>query len=275
MKVTFLFLLLILNLIPATVSGSFEHHSPDARVEAMGGAGVALENSPFGIFYNPASRAAEKNRSAGISYALPFGQSSFDSFYGTLQTNALSFDRNGCAGISWLNYGSSLYNETFTFLTYATKVAGPLRAGISAGILDRDTAEKGSESTLGVNLGVLTSLSSSVNLGASIFNLNRPETGKNGENAPSTSFAGLAYKPSTDIVLNAVIEKREKKDARLRAGGEVRVFSFLNLRAGFTTGPSTFSGGAGFIFESLQGDIALVHHPELGTGSWYTMRIAF
>lgn len=275
MKVTSLFLLLTLNLIPATAFGSFEHRSPDARVEAMGGAGVALENPPFGIYYNPASSAADKNRSAGISYALPFGQSSFDSFYGTLQTNALSFDRNGSAGISWLNYGSSPYNETFTYLTYSTKVAGPLRAGISAGLLDRDTAAKESESTLGINLGVLATLSSSLNLGASIFNLNRPETGTNGENAPSTSFAGMAYKPSTGIVLNAVVEKQEKKDARLRAGGEVRVLSFLNLRAGFTTEPSTFSGGAGFIFKSVQGDIALVRHPELGTGSWYTMRIVF
>lgn len=270
-----LFLITFYTCSANPVLGSFEHRGPDARIEAMGGAGVALENAPFGTFYNPASKVIGNDRSAGISYALPFGRSSLDSFYGTLQIGTLPFDRNGSAGISWQHYGSSLYSETSTFATYSTKVAGAVRAGISAGLLERDSSEKGSESALGVNLGVLAAISPYLNLGISIFNLNRPETGNGKENAPSTTFAGISYKPANSILVNAAMEKQEKKDARIRTGGEVRVLPFLNLRAGFATGPSTFSGGAGFIFDNIRGDIGFVRHPDLGTGSWYTMRIAF
>ena len=275
MRLPALFFLMIFCTCTSSAFGSFEHRGPDARVEGMGGVGVALDNPPFGSFYNPASDAPGNVRAIGISYALPFGNSSLDSFYGTLQTGSLPFDRNGSAGISWQHYGSSLYSETCTYATYSTKVAGPVRAGISGGFLEKDSSEKGSESTLGINLGVLAAVSPYLNIGASIFNLNRPETGKKQENAPSTTFAGMAYKPADNIVVSTVIEKQEKQDARLRTGGEVRVLNFLNLRAGFATNPSTFTGGAGFIFGNFRGDIGLVRHPELGTGSWYTMRALF
>ena len=268
-----LFFLTIFFTFTAPIYGSFEHHGPDARIEAMGGAGVALENHAFGPFYNPASATADDVRAIGISYALPFGESSFDSFYGTVQTSAVPFDRNGSAGFSWQHYGSSLYSETRTYATYSTSVAGPVRAGMSAGLLERNSGKNGSGSVPGINLGLFAALSPYLNLGASAFNINRPEIGK--ENVPSTTFAGLAYKPAGNIVLNAVLEKQEKKEARLLTGGEVRVLKFLNLRAGFATAPSTFSGGAGFILDNVQGDIGIVRHPELGTGSWYTMRVSF
>ncbi len=273
MRSRILFFLTFFCTCTATAFGSFEHRGPDARVEAMGGAGVALENTPFGPLYNPALSAVGDERSAGISYALPLGQSSIDSFYGVINTNALPFDRNGSAGISWQHYGSSLYSETCTYFSYSTTITGPVRAGVSAGLLERNSAKNLSGSAPGINAGLFATLSPYMNLGVSIFNLNRPEIRK--EKVPSTVFAGISCKPADNIVVNAVMEKQEKKDARLQTGGEIRVWKFLSLRAGFTTGPSTFSGGAGLIFNNVRGDIALVRHPELGTGAWYTMRVSF
>lgn len=255
--------------------GSFEHRSTDARVEAMGGAGTALSNPPFGPLYNPASGASGNTSSAGISYALPFGKSSFDIFHGSFQTATLPFDKNGSIGISWQHYGSSRYNETCTYAFYSTIIAEKIRAGISAGILQKDSALQGSSSAPGINLGVLASLSPSLNVGASVFNLNRVETGPEKEKAPLTTFAGMMYKPGKNIVFSAAVEKHESYDARLRTGGEYTIFSFLSLRAGFSTAPSTFTGGAGIIAGRIRGDLAFVRHPELGTGSWYTMRISF
>lgn len=270
----FLFLALFF-LLPTDAFGSFEHRGPDARIEAMGGAGAALENPPFGPFYNPAAGNRSNGSSAGISYALPFGESSFDSFYGILQTGTLPFDRNGSASISWQHYGSSLYSESCTYATYSTKITGAVRAGASVGLLQRDSPGRGTESAIGINLGVLTTFSPLVKLGASVFNLNKPESGRGNENAPMTAFAGASYKPAGNIIVSAAMEKPEKKETRLLTGGEVRILKFLSLRAGFATGPSTFSGGVGIMFKNVQGDISLVRHPELGTGSWYTMRVAF
>lgn len=273
MRSSILFSFVIFFIFTIRAYGSFEHHGPDARIESMGGAGVALENPAFGPFYNPAAGTADNVRSIGLSYALPFGKSQFDSFSASLQTSVIPFDKNGSAGISWQHYGSALYSETRAYITYSTSVAGPVRAGISAGLLERNSEGNSSGSVPGINLGVLASLSRSLSVGASIFNMNRPEIGR--ENVPSTTFAGMTYKPAENIAINAVLEKEEKKETRFRTGGEVRVLKFLNLRAGFATAPSTFSGGTGFIFNNVRGDIGIVRHPELGTGSWYAMRILF
>jgi len=258
-----------------TALGSFEHRGPDARVEAMGGAGCALENDPFSSFYNPASRGGVDARSAGISYAIPFGNSTLDSFYASVSTSDLPFDRNGNAGISHHYFGSSIYRETSSFFTYSTRIAGPVRAGFSAGLLERGTGENNPVSALGINLGAIAILSPSLDAGIACFNVNRPDTGEGGEKAPLTSFFGASYRPAENIVLTAAAEKQENRSFRLRSGGEVRVASFLFLRAGFTTDPSTFSGGAGFRYKGLQGDITLKRHPELGTGTWYTMKAFF
>ncbi len=241
----------------------------------MGGAGIALENPPFAMLHNPASGGNGEGWSAGISYAVPFGESSLDSFHGVVYTSDLPFDRDGSAGISWQHYGSSFYRETATYLTYATTIAGPVRAGVSAGLLERDTAIVGPDSALGINVGALAVLSSSLNFGIAAFNMNRPDIGGSGEKAPAISFAGASYRPADNVILTVMVENREDTDARLRSGGEAWVLSFLALRAGFTTGPSTFSGGAGFIFKKIQGDLSVVRHPELGTGTWYTMRVSF
>ena len=275
MKLRVLLLTMSLCVSATTALGSFEHRGPDARVEAMGGAGVALANNPFGLFYNPASGNFGNDLSAGISYAVPFGNNALDSFYGVIDTGRLPFDRNGSAAISCQYYGSSLYRETSTFFTYSTKLAGPVHTGISAGLLERDAGDTGSESALGINLGALAFLSPDLNLGVAFLNVNRPDTGDGGEKAPFTTLAGTSYRPVDAIVLAAGVEKQEDKEIRLRSGGEVRVISSLTLRAGFTTAPSTFSGGAGFTFKNFQADFSLVRHPELGTGSWYTVRASF
>ena len=89
------------------------------------------------------------------------------------------------------------------------------------------------------------------------------------------AIKAAGYKPGKDIVFSAVVEKHESYDARLRTGGEYTIFPFLSLRAGFSTAPSTFTGGAGIIAGRIRGDLAFVRHPELGTGSWYTMRVSF
>lgn len=108
MKSRILFLTMILCAAATTALGSFEHRGPDARLKAMGCAGVALANSPFELYYNPASGNFEDNLSAGISCAAPFGKNTPDSFYVVIGTGCLPFDRNGSAGISCQYYVSSL-----------------------------------------------------------------------------------------------------------------------------------------------------------------------
>ncbi len=255
--------------------GSFENRGMSARIEAIGGAGTALNDAPFGHLYNPASGAGSERRAAGFSYALPFGGPEFDSFTGSFQTGEIPFDKNACAALSWQHYGSAVYQETTLYASLSTKVAGTLRAGMSAGLLKRHAQGKEDHTAPGINLGLLASLSPSLDLGLSIFNLNRPATGSGSEKAPLRGSAGFAYRPSGTLALGATLEKQEENNIRLRAGSEFRVLRSLYLRAGFSTQPSTVTGGAGFAFGHIRGDLALVHHPELGTGSWYTIRVSF
>ncbi len=254
--------------------GSFEKRGIDARAEAMGGAGTALYGS-FGHLYNPASIDGSGTHAAGFSYALPFGQRDFDSFTGSFESGNLPFDRNAGAALSWQHYGSPLYNETSLYASFATKVWGKLRGGISAGMLKRHAEGKEEQTVAALNLGLLAALSPSLNLGISVFNLNRPGTGSGNEKAPITGSAGIAYKPLDTVTLGACLEKQQENRISLKTGGEISVFGHLYLRAGFSTEPSTVSGGAGLAFGDFMGDVAFIRQPELGTGSICTIRVSF
>ncbi len=275
MRTRILPLIILLCAFSEKASGSFAFNKPDARVQAMGGAGVALENPPFGVLNNPASGVTGETWFAGVSYAIPFHEESFDSFHGILYKSGLPFDRDGNAGISWQRYGSSSYRETSTQISYSTKIAGSFRAGISAGILELHTDSNGSDSSVGISIGALAPVSPFVNLGFALLNVNRPKTGNGNETVPSKIVAGASYRPEKSVLLTAEMEKMESRTPRIRAGGEVKILPFMALRAGVTTEPSTFSGGTGFIFGNIQGDFSLVRHPELGTGTWYTIRAMF
>lgn len=253
---------------------SFGFRGADARIEAMGGAGVAVNGTPFGIFYNPAAGGGEKRGAAGLAYSVPFGETSLETFHAAVMKNHLPFDSEACAALSYQRHGYDPYRETSVHAMYSTTVTGPLRAGIAAGLLERD-AGAASSSTFGLDLGFLAAISESFSLGGAVFNLNSPEIGESGESVPATAFAGLAYRPAGGALLSAAVESRKNSSARLHSGGEVRLLPYLALRAGFTTNPGTVTGGLGFTAGDLAGDIAVVRHPDLGTGAWYAMSVSF
>ncbi len=269
-----LLLLTLFFLDTAEAEASFRQRGPDARIEAMGGAGVALEIPAFGICYNPASGGASEG-GAAVSYSIPFGDASLKTLHAAISENNLPFDRKGGASLSYRRYGSDAYRETSVYAGYSTTIAGRLRAGIAAGILDRDSGNGGSSSALGLDIGLLAGISDSFTLGASVRNLNRPKIGDSRETVPAAVFAGAAYRPADDVLLTVAVENGERSDTRIRSGGEVRVLRFLRLRAGFSTHPRIITGGAGFTYRTVEGDVAVVRHPDLGTGAWYTARIPF
>ena len=253
---------------------SFRHRGPDARIEALGGAGVALEVPAFGICYNPASGGVTGG-GAAISYSIPFGDASLKTLHAAIAENDLPFDRNGGASLSYRRYGSDAYRETSVHAGYSTTIAGRLRAGIAAGILERDSEHGSSSSALGLDIGFLAGISDSFSLGASARNLNRPKIGDSGETVSAAVVAGAAYRPADEVLLTVTVENGERSDTKIRSGGEVRVLSFLRLRAGFSTHPRTVTGGVGFTYRAVEGNVAVVRHPDLGTGAWYTARILF
>ncbi|ASQ91156.1 hypothetical protein CHL67_09725 [Prosthecochloris sp. GSB1] len=260
--------------VTSRADASFSFRGADARIEAMGGAGVALNGAPFGIVYNPAAGGGGKRGAAGIAYSVPFGEASLETFHAAIVKNHLPFDRDACAALSYQRHGYEPYRETAVRASYSKAVTGPLRAGVTAGLLERD-AGKTSSSAFGLDLGFLAVISDSFSIGGAAFNLNSPEIGESGETVTAITFAGAAYRPADGVLLTAAVENRENSDARLHSGGEVLLLRDVALRAGFTTNPETVTGGVGFTTGDLTGDIAVVRHPDLGAGAWYAMSVTF
>ena len=203
----------LLCLDAAEAEASFRQRGPDARIEAMGGAGVALETSAFGICYNPASGGADGG-SAAISYSIPFGDTSLKTLHAAIAENDLPIDRKGGVSLSYRRYGSDAYRETSVHAGYSTTITGRLRAGIAAGILERDSEHGSSSSAPGLDIGLLAGISDSFSLGASARNLNRPKIGDSGETVPAAVVAGAAYRPADEVLLTVAVENRERSDTR-------------------------------------------------------------
>ncbi len=233
-----------------------------ARSSALGYASTALTTTS-GVYANPATPA---RRSRGVSSffvresfglsALRYGSvsSTWPVAWGSLSAGASTFGGDGYREVHYslgyargLSFGTS--RRTYVGLTgryYHTRIDGYGAAG-----------------AMGVHLGLLLPLLSSLHLGAHATNVNGPSLVE-GEPLPQTLSVGLQYRVGDDLRVLADVFKDRAFPSAVRGGLEVRPLSLLALRAGVTTAPTRFTGGVGLHLDWLQAHVAAEQHAELG-----------
>jgi hypothetical protein len=254
---------------------AFEHVPADARSAAMGGATIAVPGGPFSLFYNPALMTLTSGRTLGLSYDLPYGDPDMQSSAAGIVFSRLPFDQSGALGIGMKRYGSDRYHETSGIAAYARNLEGKINAGVSIAWKSREIQSFGSDSVIGINLGLTAELLPGLVFGFSTLNVNTPSIGKDKEALPQSTFFGASYRLTSDILLAATVEADPDYPLRLLTGSEIQVLRHLSLRAGVATNPSVFSGGAAFGTEKVKANIAVAQHSELGTSTFYTVEVAF
>ncbi len=233
-----------------------------ARADALGNSTTASE-SAAGVHANPASRALVEDATAVFYARQNFGLSVLR--YGASHVT-VPFDW-GAVSTGASTFGFEEYREVHLSAGYARSVQfGTSRAahfGLTTRYYHTSIANYGSAGALGLNLGFVIRLLRSLRLGAHATNVNGSRLVKE-EPLPRTLAIGLSYQALRRVQVLVDVFKDVRFPTSVRGGIEVFPVSSLALRAGVTTAPVRFMGGAGVRLGPFRADVAAEQHQELG-----------
>lgn len=255
MEKRILFLLILLN------ANLFSQFQPGARQNAMGFAFTSIADDHWSIFYNPAGISKIENVSAGVFYSpAPFGLNELATGSAVI-TKKFSF---GNLGLAFNTYGFDLFRESKISLAFAKLFFPEFQFGFNITYYSLNIQNYGSDYSVGINLGVLSSLSENLQLGFSTKNLNRPTYGVNKEKLSQTFSGGISYKPVNNLLIALELEKEVRYPFNFKTGLEYWLIKYLALRFGFNTEPNNFTGGIGINYSNFQFNYAFISNNYLG-----------
>lgn len=233
-----------------------------ARRTAMGSAYTGITGDFWQLFSNPAGLGGLPGMQAGAAVERRFLMSSLNSgAFGF----AMPFKERHAFGVYGATNGFDLYMESRIGLSYATTILEKVNIGARFNYLRTSIQSYGNAGAPVLDFGVITPISKSLSLGASVYNANLASLDKElNEDIPTVLSIGVVYLPSDKVTLVADFEKHINFDLDIRGGAEYRINKTLSARAGFTTNPVSVNMGAGLNFNQLQIDISNSHHADLG-----------
>ncbi|CBH24653.1 hypothetical protein [Salinibacter ruber] len=233
-----------------------------ARASALGYASTALTTAS-GVHGNPAAAARRSHRVVSFFAREAFGLSALR--YGSVAGTWPAAWGSVSGGAS--TFGGDGYREVHYSLGYARGLSFGTSRHVHLGLTGRYYHTRidgyGSTGAVGLHLGLLLPLLSSLDLGAHATNVNGPSLVE-GEPLPQTLSVGLQYRAGDALRVLVDVFKDRAFPAVLRGGLEVRPLSLIALRAGVTTAPTRFTGGIGLHLGWLQAHVAAEQHAELG-----------
>lgn len=233
-----------------------------ARASALGYASTALTTAS-GVHGNPAVAARCSHRVVSFFAREAFGLSALR--YGSVAGTWPAAWGSVSGGAS--TFGGDGYREVHYSLGYARGLSFGTSRHVHLGLTGRYYHTRidgyGSTGAVGLHLGLLLPLLSSLDLGAHATNVNGPSLVE-GEPLPQTLSVGLQYRAGDALRVLVDVFKDRAFPAALRGGLEVRPLSLIALRAGVTTAPTRFTGGIGLHLGWLQAHVAAEQHAELG-----------
>jgi hypothetical protein len=286
----FSFFLVCSNLLPAT-SAVAQGNGPGvrgARAAALGNASVALAGEAWSMGNNAAGLGEIRQASVGfyaenryfssalnvgaLTVALPLGRTAAPA--GPTTDNAATplaapaannWARHGVVAFEAQRFGGQLYNETRVGAGYGYRF-GQISLGGRVDMLQVSIEGLGSRRVLlGTLAGQIEVVPQRLSFGASLYNLSQTRLASyQDERVPTVLKAGLAYRPSTQVLLVVETEKDVERDANFKAGLEYRPVPVLAARLGLATLTEQASAGVGLLAGTFQIDYAAAFQQALG-----------
>jgi hypothetical protein len=259
-----------------------------ARAAALGNASVALAGEVWSMGNNAAGLGEIQQPTVGfyaenryfspalnvgaLTVALPVGRTPGAAFAtdGTAPTQALAtpaqgWARHGVVALEAQRFGGQLYNETRLGAGYGYRF-GQISLGGRIDLLQVSIEGLGSRRVvLGTLGGQIEVVPQRLSFGASLYNLSQTRLASyQDERVPTVLKAGLAYRPSTQVLLVVETEKDVERDANFKAGLEYRPVPVLAARLGLATLSEQASAGVGLLAGTFQIDYAAAFQQALG-----------
>ncbi|HOI31648.1 MAG TPA: hypothetical protein PLC47_02690 [Bacteroidales bacterium] len=265
--------LLLLSLLISGDLAAVEGTGPvGGRTAGMGNASVALSDF-WSIHNNPAGIASQKNIAVGIAYQNRFMMQAL-----SLQSAGIvAPTKIGVLGLSFNQFGYSLYKEQKLGLAYARDFGKVLRIGLQLDYFSTSFSDAYEKfQAISFELGVQYDVNEKLTAGAYLFNPGKVRLSEyTDERLPVILRFGLAYQFSDQLVGTAEIEKDFDREASIRAGLEYYVLKKFFVRAGINTQPGIFTFGTGFDLGPVRIDLAGNLHHVLGTSIQSSLIIQF
>lgn len=248
-----------------------------ARAAALGNSSVALAGEVWAVANNAAGLGEITRTTVGfygenryfssalnvaaLNVALPLGKISTDATV----PGARPWAKNGVVGLEAQRYGGSLYNETRLGAGYGYRL-GLISLGGRVDVLQVSIEGLGSRRVFFASLGGQTEIvPKRLSLGAYIYNLNQAKLASyQDERVPTVLKAGLAYRPTDQVLLTVETEKDVERDANFKAGLEYRPVAVLAARIGLASLTEQASAGIGLRFGGFELDYAAAFQQALG-----------
>jgi hypothetical protein len=253
----------------------FDTMDVSSKARGMGGAWTANAFDATAVFYNPACMPEIGATDAYATYFKPNTQS----FTG-LTFLAFSFPlRSGqSVGISYRGFGVEyegvdLLNESTLSVAYALSLLKDIHTALYIGSTvnvyslefgSSGGQELGSQTTAGVDVGVLGVLRDRTRIGLLMHNVNQPSVGKViSEPLPQWVSAGISYKPYFGVVTELDVRSVRGEDVEVHMGMQFDVTDYFAMRFGFQTQPNSLTGGLSVGIEPVKIDYSYSSHSVL------------
>ena len=277
----YIILLLSSGLIAQVVS---EHLYYGPSSLAMAGSDVATPRQSWSIFTNPAGIAEQKGLALVAGTESLFGQEYFDHSLIGLQFRLSGY---GSFGLSIENFsvdynGNSLSKETAVGIHQGILLRTDRNStisfgyglksytvdyGLSAGVSGdgSDGIDLGSQSSWGLDIGLLASLADRIRFGAKAFNINSPTLGEanSAVRLPQRAQVGIAFSPYDLVWTTASLTKSVGHPTHFHSGMSYEIQDNIFLKAGMQTNPNRFATGFGVYIKKVRIDYGLITHPVL------------
>ena len=271
-----------------------EHLYYGASSLSMAGSDIAIPKSSWSVFVNPAGIAEQKTLSLVAGTESLFGQEYFNhSFLGV----QFRVPRAGSFGLSIEDFsvdysGNTLSRETAIGIHQGIMLRSDRNSiisfgygiksytvdyGSSAGVSGdgSDGIELGSQSSWGVDIGLLASLAERVRFGARAFNINSPTLGdaNSAVRLPQRAQVGIAFSPYDLVWTTAALTKSSGQPTHFHGGMSYNIVDNVFLRAGVMTNPNRFATGFEFIVKKIRINYGFMTHPVLPLSHQFSIEV--
>jgi hypothetical protein len=198
-----------------------------------------------------------------------FAMTSFDNRFSMIGFNTVSagivgVNKWGIAnGLTISQFGSEQYRETNLSLGASHKL-GNVSIGLRANYFQMAIEGLGTRRKIILEFGGVMQLTSSLWLGAHIYNFNQARVADfQDERLPVVMKAGVSYRPTEKLMLNIETEKDIYFPQTFKAGLAYKILPPLTIRTGISTQPFISSYGVEFTYYAFGFLYTLNTHPQL------------
>lgn len=245
----------------------FENKDYGSRSLALSGSYVALANSGWTIYSNPAGLTLLSAFETGLFYQEPFGLQELKNI-GVMAAQPFSF---GAFGFGLIQYGFELYKESLITGSFAHQITDEFSAGYSLNLHQVSIKNYGQATSWSIDAGMLYFPTEWLNLGFSASNLTQSSIGNAKEVLPVVIRSGVSVTLINDIHVMAEIYKQSGYDADHRFAIDFLIHPNVSIYTGVGSQPNNLSGGFSIYYEQFQIDYAVSHHPDLGISSSFSL----